>query len=89
MSLPLKVEVTWQTSQRSWLVQQELEVLPCTVARSLSLYCCLVSTVSGQGHQSHVNNIGHRYSVIQSCADNLVSLCASLLQASLKFWWPK
>ena len=28
MSLPLKVEVTWQTLQRSWLVQQELEVLP-------------------------------------------------------------
>ncbi len=37
MSLPLKAEVTWQTLQRSWLVQQELEVLP--------FYSCKISVL--------------------------------------------
>ena len=61
MSLPLKVEVTWQTSQRSWLVQQELEVLPlysCTLSVLVLLFGehsqWAGSSVSRQQHRAQV-----------------------------------
>ena len=89
MSLPLKAEVTWQTLQRSWLVQQELEVLPlcCTYSRMFSVLILLFSehsqwAGSSVSHQQHRCTM-HRCSVLQSCADNFVSLCASLLQTNL------